>query len=166
LALTLYEDAGENRTAASSKLLVYTLFSLAAAILTGVSTVLDRVAVKAVTAGALVYSGWWNLASAAILAVECARAGSFAVKKPKNSLPGIAIFSILSLLAFVAQQLAVQKSLSIPAGVVNVKTIIMLYLPLVIVANTFCFGEKSSKKVIFAGIIAIACGIALVQSQR
>jgi hypothetical protein len=129
----------------------------------GLTTVLDRVAIMAVTGGALAYSGCWNLVSSAILGVECAR------KKVHWRLSGrkmtaVAIFSILALAAFYCQQFAVQLSAGLPGAVVNVKTIIMLHLPVVVGTNYFFTADKCSKRQLFFGLLTIACGIALIQS--
>jgi uncharacterized membrane protein len=62
-----HEDTGCRKT-------YFAVLSLIAAILFGVSTVLDRVAIAHAAYGALAFSAIWNLLSAILLGAECARA--------------------------------------------------------------------------------------------
>jgi drug/metabolite transporter (DMT)-like permease len=166
LGYTLYQSSSNKNSAAAGKVLIFGIFSLVSAFLMGITTVLDRTAIAAVSAGALAYSGWWNLVSAVILFFECTRARSFNMASG-YSRPGIriAFYSTLALLAFFTQQYAVQKSLTIPGGVIHVKTIVMLHLPLVIGLNYIFLPEKISKKVLIGGLLSILFGILLIRSQ-
>ena len=163
LGITLYLSCSAKGLSRGAKFWVFALFSLAAAMIFGLTTVLDRVAITAVTGGALAYSGCWNLASSAILGVECVRKRVH-WRLSRRKLATVAIFSVLALAAFYCQQFAVQLSASLPGAVVNVKTIIMLHLPVVVGANYLSTEDKCSKRQLFLGLLTIACGIALIQS--
>jgi len=162
LGLTLYFGAAQ-KAARPSKTVIFTVFSLTAAVIFGLTTVLDRVAIQAAAGGALAYSGCWNLASAVILAIECGRSNTGRRLKKADLLPA-AVFCGAALAAFYSQQLAVELSASIPGAVVNVKTIVMLHLPVVIMTNFIVFNDKCSKKLLIFGLLTIICGIGMINS--
>ncbi|OHB58231.1 MAG: hypothetical protein A2Y12_02350 [Planctomycetes bacterium GWF2_42_9] len=145
-----------------SKTTIFTVFSVFAAVLFGIGTVLDRTAITAAAGGALAYSACWNFVSAVILGVQCQRKKIKWYVSKKNA-AAVAVFSLLALGAFFCQQYAVQLSASLAGGVVNVKTIVMLHLPIVVAANYFISSEKYSKRLLFFGFLTIVCGIALIR---
>ena len=143
----------------------YAVLSLIAAILFGVSTVLDRVAIAHAAYGALAFSAIWNLLSAILLGAECARArlGRAAVALRREDVVPLALFSLTLLLSFFTQQLAVQYSLAIPGAIVNVKSIVMLHLPVVLLAGIVFFRERIVRQAAIAGIVALILGLALMR---
>jgi len=139
------------------------LFSLIAAALFGLSTVLDRVAIATVMNGALVYSAYWNLVSAILMMPK------FYLKLgQKTSIfqAPIAFYALLTLVAFVCQQFAVQYSLMIPNGVTFVKTIVMTHIALVALVGIFILKEQTHQKVWFAGLITFLASISLLHSAN
>jgi drug/metabolite transporter (DMT)-like permease len=140
------------------------LLSLVAAALFGISTVLDRVAIATVVNGAVVYSAYWNLISALLmvpqfLLTKKAKKTNFAFRAP------IAIYSFLTLMAFVFQQLGVQYSLAINNGVTYVKTIVMIHIALVALAGIFMLKEKTRRGVLVAGLITLMASVSLLYSS-
>jgi len=129
------------------------LLSLVAAIIFGLSTVLDRVAIAAVANGAIVYSAYWNLISAILMTPI------FYVKKTKLKFQAsIAFYALLTLIAFVFQQFGVQYSLDIENGVTYVKTIVMTHIALVALAGLFLLKEKPSFGILIAGLTTFGTG--------
>ena len=152
------EDTAHRRT-------FYAVLSLIAAILFGVSTVLDRVAIAHAAYGALAFSAIWNLLSAILLGAECARArmGRVVVALCREDIVPLVLFSLTLLVSFFTQQLAVQYSLAIPGAIVNVKSIVMLHLPVVLLAGIVFFRERIVRQAAIAGIIALILGLALMR---
>ncbi len=66
--------------------------------------------------------------------------------------------------AFYTQQYAVQRSLAIPGGVVHVKSIVMLHLPVVMITGYFLLGESISPRARGAGILALVAGWCLIRN--
>lgn len=142
----------------------FVVYALIAAVLFGVTTILDRVAIARVAFGALAYSACWNLASTVLMGVQCRQAGLFksSIMFRTNVWP-ILLYSAAVLAAFYAQQYAVQLSLSIPGGVVHVKSIVMLHLPVVMLVGYLALKEKISPRSLIAGFLALAAGWLLIQ---
>ena len=114
----------------------FVVYALIAAVLFGVCTILDRVAIGRVAFGALAYSACWNLASTVLMGTQCHHAGLFrSADRFRADAGPILLYSAAVLAAFYTQQYAVQLSLSIPGGVVHVKSIVMLHLPVVMLAG-------------------------------
>lgn len=155
-----HEDTAHRRT-------FYASLSLIAAVLFGVSTVLDRVAIAHAVYGALAYSACWNLLSAVLLGAEClsTKAGRLSLSLPRSAATPLALYGLSVLASFFTQQLAVQYSLAIPGAVVNVKSIVMLHLPLVLLAGILIFGERIVRQAALAGILALIFGLALVRAM-
>lgn len=153
-----HEDASHRRT-------FFAALSLLAAALFGISTVLDRVAIARVAYGALAYAACWNLLSAALLAAECLRtsAGRSALAPQRSNTSPLILYGLSVLVAFYAQQLAVQYSLAIPGAVVNVKSIVMLHLPAVLLVSILFFGERIVRQAALAGAVALILGLALLR---
>jgi len=135
----------------------FAALSLLAALLFGVSTVLDRTAIACAAYGALAYSACWNLLSAMLLGLECVRtpAGRAALSLRRMDRVPLLLYGLSVLAAFFTQQLAVQWSLDIPGAVVNVKAIVMLHLPVVLLAGLLWLGERICRQAVLAGIIAL-----------
>jgi drug/metabolite transporter (DMT)-like permease len=142
----------------------FVVYALIAAVLFGVTTILDRVAIARVAFGALAYSACWNLASTVLMGTQCYHAGLF---RPSGRLRGdagpILLYSAAVLAAFYTQQYAVQLSLHIPGGVVHVKSIVMLHLPVVMLAGYLGLKEKISTRSLIAGLLALAAGWMLIR---
>jgi hypothetical protein len=162
LALMLYFDSDFKKSASSVNL--YAILSLVAAAIFGITTVLDRTAIAAVANGAIAYSACWNFASIIVLATYCAAKKTISFKSVASNHFGIIAFSMTSLAAFFFQQYAVQKSLDVAGGVVNVKTIVMLHLPIVVICGSFLIIRRRSPLSITFGLLAITFGIALINT--
>lgn len=180
VAWTLYADSREKT---SNGKIVFAWLSLAASVLFGVCTILDRVAVARLAQGALTYSACWNLFSAVLMGAEVRRIRN---KKPgtvtclaqpsaesgksgncprfSQVWPVLAVYSVATLSAFFFQQYAVQLSKTIPGAVVNVKSIGMFYLPIVVLIETLTFKERPKPMTLAAGLSAIVLSILLVRS--
>ena len=171
-----HEDAARRQTC-------FAALSLIAAVLFGISTVLDRIAIAQAVYGALAYSACWNLLSAALVGADCLR--TYAMRQTRGTgirgtgiLPvnhghsghaavlwPLALYGLSVLAAFFTQQLAVQWSLAIPGAVVNVKSIVMLHLPVVLLAGILFFGERIVRQAAIAGVIALILGLSLVRAM-
>lgn len=152
------EDAAHKQT-------LYASLSLIAAVLFGFSTILDRIPISRVADGALTYSACWYLLSAALIFTECLRKQR-SIRKlvpQKDAILGLSLFSLTMLIAFTAQQYAVQLSLDIPGAIVNVKSIVTLHLPVVVLIGLIFFHEKIGKQALVAGIIAVISALALLR---
>ena len=139
------------------------LLSLSAAALFGLSTVFDRIAIATVVNGALVYSTFWNLVSALLMIPHF----YFIIKVKKKPLEfkvPIAFYAILTLLAFVFQQFAVQYSLEMENGITYVKTIVMTHIALVALAGIIILNEKTTRGILVAGLITFVASIYLLYS--
>lgn len=142
----------------------FVVYALIAAILFGVTTILDRVAIARVAFGALAYSACWNLASTILMGVQCFHAGVFRLGiLDRKSAGSVGLYSAAVLAAFYTQQYAVQLSLSVPGGVVHVKSIVMLHLPVVMLAGYLVLKEKISIRSLISGLLALAAGWLLIR---
>jgi uncharacterized membrane protein len=156
----LFASVKKQNVSTSQSLLFSVLLSVVAAILFGLSTVLDRVAIAAVANGAIVYSAYWNLISAILMTPI------FYVKKTKFKFQAsIAFYALLTLIAFVFQQFGVQYSLEIENGVTYVKTIVMTHIALVALAGLFLLKEKPSFGVLIAGLMTFMASLILLHSS-
>lgn len=142
----------------------FALYSLIAAAIFGISTILDRSAIENAAHGALAYTACWNLASAIVLTPSMLKNKLLGDLTAKKTIIPILAFSIITLLAFYTQQSAVQISLAIPTAVVNVKAIVMLHLPILTLFGWLVLREKTTKKTLCAGLATITFGILLVRS--
>lgn len=161
VGVTLY---AANRDKTSGGKPFYTILSLAAAILFGVSTILDRTAIGRVAQGAIAYSACWNLFSAFLMAAETARTKAWQGVRLSRSWMPLAVYSLATLTAFVSQQFAIQKSLTIAGAVVNVKSLVMLHLPVLVVLGLLVFRERPRPLTLAASLSAIALAFLLVRS--
>lgn len=160
VGFTLY---AANKDKASGGKAIYTLLSLAAAVLIGISTILDRTAISRVAQGAIAYSACWNLFSAILMAAEIARSRTWKTLQWESWKP-LGIYSALSLAMFLSQQLAIQNSLTIPGAVVNVKAITMIRLPILVIIGIVLFGERPKRLTLAASLTAISLAFLLVRS--
>jgi drug/metabolite transporter (DMT)-like permease len=180
VAWTLYADSGDKT---SNGRMVFAWLSLVSAVLFGVCTILDRVAVSRLAQGALAYSACWNLFSALLMGAEVWRIRNkkpgtvtgFEEQSPQTGESGnclrfsqvwpvLAVYSAAALSGFFFQQYAVQLSQTIPGAVVNVKSIGMLYLPIVVLVQSLTLTERPKPMTLAAGISAIVLSILLVRS--
>lgn len=162
-ALALYYNtaAKKDNKPAIDKMAIY---SLAAAAIFGVCTIFDRTAIARVANGALLYSAYWNLTSAAIILLECIRLSKLKKLISKSVLLYAGIYSLTNLAAFYFQQAAVEESLAIEGAVVNVKAIVMVYLSMVVVIDWTISKTKANLKAVIFGLAAIIFAILLVLS--
>jgi uncharacterized membrane protein len=184
VAWTLYADSRDKTTHGR---MVFAWLSLASAVLFGVSTILDRVAIGRLAQGALAYSACWNLFSALLMGAEVVRTrsswqiqrkpGTVTCLQEKSQKSGncprfwfsqvwfvLAIYSAATLSAFFTQQYAVQLSQTIAGAVVNVKSIIMLYLPVVVLLRFLTARDEFRWQTVAAGMTAIALSLLLLHS--
>jgi drug/metabolite transporter (DMT)-like permease len=161
VAWTLYADS---RDKTSNGKMIFVWLSLVSAVLFGVSTILDRVAIGRLAQGALAYSACWNLFSALLMGTEVARAKSLRQMQWRPAVFVLAIYSAAALSAFFFQQYAVQLSQTIAGAVVNVKSIGMLYLPIVVLIETLTSRQRHKPMTLVAGLTAIVLSILLVRS--
>jgi len=162
VAYTLYQSGKEEDK--NNGRFIFTVYSVIAAVLFGFCTFMDKVAIGSVVNGALAYSACWNLVSSAIMLFENIRTKDIVkIFVKENALP-VGLYSIATLIAFYSQQYAVQKALLIEGSVVNVKSIVMLHLPMIMIISCFLPGEKPSRKILFGGLAAIFAGILLIRS--
>lgn len=161
VGVTLY---AANRDKTSGGKPFYTILSLSAAILFGVTTILDRTAIARVAQGAIAYSACWNLFSAFLMASETIRTKTWQGVRLFRSWMPLAAYSLAALAAFISQQYAVQMSLAIPGAVVHVKSIVMLHLPVLVVLGLLVFRERPRPLTLAASLSAIALAFLLVRS--
>ena len=162
VAYTLYQSGREKDK--NDGRFIFVVYSVIAAVLFGVSTFMDKVAIGYVVNGALAYSACWNLASSAIMLFENIRTKNIGKIFAKGNISPIGLFSMATLIAFFSQQYAVQRAMSIEGSVVNVKSIVMLHLPIIILLSFYLQGERPSKRILLGGLVAVIAGILLVRS--
>ena len=160
LVLTQVNQAQKNRPVEQLGFTV--LESIIAAILFGISTVLDRVAIASVTHGALVYSAYWHIITTIILFPM------IFFKSAPTYFPhhffAILLYAILALVAFIFQQLAVQYSLVIDNGVTYVKSIVMIHISLVTIISIFILKEKPNNGLLVTSFLTLIGGLGLILS--
>ncbi len=162
VCLMLYfQKKGETR---SKRQYIYSIFSILAAVIFGISTVLDPIAIRQIIHGALAYSACWNLISSLIMATTFVGGPRLRILKKTDHVSGILIYSLCTLAAFFFQQYAVQLSLKITGAVIHVKTLVMMHMPVVVLVGVLIYREKPPGPVIWAGLAAIITGIALIRS--
>lgn len=162
VAYTLYQSGKEKDKGGGE--FIFVVYSVIAAVLFGVCTFMDKVAIGSVVNGALAYSACWNLASLVIMIFENIRTKNIGGIFVRKNISPICLFSIVTVIAFFSQQYAVQKAMSIDGSVVNVKSIVMLHLPIIILLSFYLPGEKPSKRILLGGLAAVLAGILLVRS--
>lgn len=147
-------------------ILLSVISSIIAAFLFGISTVLDRIAIAAVTQGALVYSAYWHLVTSLILLPILYQKKLFSLKIAHYQLiqhkKVILLYALFALLAFILQQLAVQQSLTIANGVTYVKTIVMMHISVVALASFIILKERVNWKIALMSTITFVSGIILL----
>lgn len=129
--------------------------------------VLDKTAILRVEQnGWLAYSAGWSLVSL------CMIGGDTLHHKPKLNFEivkacGIilAIYSALVISVFCLQQLALQYSMDVPAAAASIKSIVILYLCVVVLIDYFLFRDKVSWKVLAGAFVAIASAIVLMRTM-
>lgn len=155
-ARTKQEAVGSHRSRA-------VLYSFIAAALFGISTVIDRIAIAAASNGALVFSAWWNLVTLLLLLpVLFIKRKTVEVGVLFNANVNLYVFAVL--IAFVAQQYAVQLSLDLDNGVTYVKTIVMAHIVIASGAGIIYLKEQASRAVLLANLITAVSGVGLLWS--
>ncbi len=157
---TLY---AANRDKSSAGKSIYTLLSLAAAVLFGISTILDRVAINRIAQGALAYTACWNLFSAFLMAGETYRVKAFQKLTVRTAVP-LLLYGLAATGAFLTQQYAVQYSKTIAGAVVNVKSLVMLHLPIIVLLGLVALKERPKPMTLTASLSAILLAFLLVRS--
>ncbi len=143
-----------------------TYWSLLAALLFGISTVLDRVAIAAATHGALVFSAYWSLVTVVLLLPMLGwrwRTSSQPTRKQLFAFP-LWVYMLLVLLAFISQQFAVEWSLHVENGVSYVKTIVMIHIAAAAWLGIKLLGERPALGVVIANGMAALSAIGLLWS--
>lgn len=161
VGLTLYASNRDTTHAGKS---IYAFLSLAAAVLFGFTTILDRVAVARIAHGAFAYTACWNLFSLAVMAFETTRTGAWRGLRFSRSSAGVIVYSLSALAAFISQQYAIELSISIPGAVVHIKSISMLHLPLLVIVGIVLLGERPKPLTLAASLSAIILAFLLVYS--
>jgi len=138
--------------------------SLFAAILYAASTVLDRVAIASVEHGALNYTFIWNAISLGVLWMLMLGRTKMAVDTSKSRIC-LLIIGLSSMVAFLAQQYAVQYSLALANGVTYVKSFVMLHIALLMLLGFVFLGERPDRRVIVASGMGLIFAVALAISS-
>ncbi len=138
-------------------------YSLFAAALFGISTVLDRIAINATTHGALVYSAYWHLLTLLLLVplLWVKRQQLVLAAGIKGS---VIIYVLVVLAAFISQQFAVQLSLDLDNGVTFVKTIVMTHIVIASAIGIIYLKERASTAIWIANLTTAFSGIGLLWS--
>jgi drug/metabolite transporter (DMT)-like permease len=145
----------------------YALLSLATAVLFGISTALDRIPISHAIQGGLTYAACWNAVSVIPVSIEFFRKyRKSGIEMPKQGfLLPLVVNSAAIMIALLFQHIAVQQSLDIPGSIVNIKTIVLLHLPIVVLVGMVIFRERISKWAVFAGAIALIAGMLLLRTM-
>ena len=140
--------------------------SFIAAALFGISTVLDRVAISAATEGALVFSAYWNLVTVVLLipviVFRRARSQNSLLSVTPSMALSVGIYVLVVLLAFLAQQYAVQWSLDLDNGVTYVKTVVMAHIVLAALFGVVSLKENGSRSLYIANGVTLVSGVGLL----
>lgn len=135
--------------------------SLIAAVLYAASTVLDRVAIASVEHGAFNYTFIWNAISLVVLWTLMRGRIKVAVATSKERI-WLLVVGISSMMAFLAQQYAVQYSLAMATGVTYVKSFVMLHIALLMLLGFVFLGERPDKRVIVASGMGLLFAVGLI----
>ena len=167
LAWTLYFSSLEKQKSTSGFGPKWALYSLFAAWVFGVGLVLDKTAILRVEQhGWLAYSAGWSLVSLFMIG------GATLRHKPKldfkiinTSVVMLAVYSVVVISVFCLQQLALQYSMDVPYAEAGIKSIVILYLCVVVLIDYFLFRDKVSWKVLAGAFVAIASALALMRTM-
>lgn len=140
------------------------LMSFAAAMLYGISTIVDRVAIAATTQGALLYSACWHVVTVLLMSRYLWRHHGVVFALAGKRRLAIAVYVAMSTGAFVVQQLAVQGSLDIHNGVTYVKAIVMLHIGIAALVGLLLLRERLRGDLLVANVVAIGGGVGLILS--
>lgn len=167
-ALTLLLGNHNRSEPAGQQLWKALYFSLVAAALFGISTILDRVAIAATTSsGALVYSAYWHGLSSLVLGIILYQkrlwypAMGFSILST-SQWTFVLGYALLSLLAFLSQQWAVQESLEIENGITYVKSIVMMHISWVALGSVLWLRERISLGISLSSAMTFLSGMGLV----
>ncbi|MEW5756927.1 MAG: EamA family transporter [Pseudomonadota bacterium] len=163
VSVALYTSSRDQTRASHPTRLRAALASLAAAGLFGVSTVLDRVAIAAASNGALVFSAYWNLITVVMLLPMWFYLRKSAAPSPIRQ-PAVHYYVAAVLLAFIAQQYAVQFSLELENGATYVKSIVMTHIVFAALFGIVVLKEKVRPAVLIASLMTVLGGVGLVWS--
>jgi len=167
LAWTLYFSSLKKQKRTSGLGPKWALYSLFAAWVFGAGLVFDKAAILRVEQnGWLAYSAGWSLVSLFMIGGDTLR------HKPKLNFKIInasgiilAVYSALVISVFCLQQLALQYSMDVTAAAVSIKSIVILYLCIVVLIDYFLFRDKVSWKVLAGAFAAIVSAIALMRTM-
>ncbi|MEZ5542122.1 MAG: EamA family transporter [Pseudomonadota bacterium] len=137
------------------------LYSLSAALLYGISTVVDRVALQAVENGTFLYVLVWNTLTLLLIGSHQARAGKLLTPLTHRRLPVI-VFMAAGLGAMILQQYAVELSERIPNAVTYVKTIVLMHIGIAALAGLVLLRERLSVVLLLSNLVTLGASVALV----
>ncbi len=164
VSLVMYASVSAKNSAGKQRSQRALGYSLSAAALFGVSTVLDRVAIGAVSHGALVYTACWHWVTLGLLSIWLWRKRHQLATNVGLWRPAVAGYVLLALTAFLAQQYAVQASLALDNGVTYVKTIVMAHIVIAAAIGIYYFNERVGPGVWWANLLTLAGGVGLIWS--
>jgi hypothetical protein len=141
------------------------LLSLVAALLYGISTVVDRVALLAVEHGTLLYVLVWNVLTLLLVGVYQGRRGKLLAPLAGRRLPVI-VFMLSGLGAMILQQHAVELSEHIPNAVTYVKTIVLMHIGIAALAGLILLRERVPVLLLLTNLVTLGAGVALVFAIR
>jgi len=136
------------------------LYSLIAALLYGISTVVDRVALQAVEHGTFLYVLVWNTLTLLLVGFHRARAGNLLTPLAGRRLP-VFVFMLAGLGSMTLQQHAVELSEHIPNAVTYVKTIVLMHIGIAALAGLVLLGERVSMPLLLSNLVTLGSSVAL-----
>lgn len=147
--------------AAHTNQFVPVLLSLLAALLYGISTVVDRVALQAVENGTFLYVLVWNTLTLLLVGFHQARSGKLLTTLAQRR-PPVFVFMASGLGAMILQQYAIELSEQIPNAVTYVKTVVLMHIGIAALAGLLLLGERVSALLLFSNLVTLGASVALV----
>lgn len=160
VSLSVYQ-VSRRQPAAHGSQFVPVLYSLLAALLYGISTVIDRVALQAVENGAFLYVLVWNTLTLLLVGFHQVRSGKLLVPLASRRLPVLA-FMAAGLGAMILQQYAVELSEHIPNAVTYVKTIVLMHIGIAALAGVVLLHERLSVPLLLSNLLTLVASLLLV----
>jgi len=166
LAYTLYYSSLKKDSSAQAKTPKWAFYSLIAAAVFGFCAVLDKAAISRVAShGAIAFSAAWSVTSFFLILFECIRRKALKNINTVTNIGTLGFYCFSMILSFCAQQFAVQFSLDVEAAVAIIKSIVILYLCLLVLIDYFIFKDRVSGRVLAGALVAITAAVALMRSM-
>ena len=134
------------------------------AIIFGITTTLDRLAINDANCGGFTYTFFWHLFSALLFSfifLNFKKSRTY-IKEFKQNITGFVLQGLFGITAFLCQMMAVEFARKIEANVLYIKAITLLQLFISVLFGLFLFKEKNAIIKIIGSIIMLSGALIVI----